>query len=225
MPRRLRIKNEFGKRSAGSGTIAPKNIYVISVASEGKTEEQYFDGIYDMDSSDIIKVERLEKSERYDKQSHPNHIIELLNERKEYWKEHGIEPNELWMVIDRDKQNVSKKQLNAIIEKCKEEGYNLAIYNPTFELWLLLHIANIEDYDKGILLSNSKERLKSKKRFIERELSKKLNGYSKNNLQFKRFESGINKAIKQAKDLHTDNEELIDKLGTSVCILVEKLTP
>ena len=118
MSRRLRIKNEFGKRSAESGTKDPKDIYVISIASEGKTEEQYFDGIHDMDSSDIIKIERLEKSEKYDKNSHPNHIIELLNERKEHWKEHGIEPNELWMVIDRDKKNVSEVQLNAIIEKC-----------------------------------------------------------------------------------------------------------
>ena len=86
-----------------------------------------------------------------------------------------------------------------------------------------MHIADIENYDKDTLLENLKPSVRARKRFIEKELSDKLNGYSKSNLQFKRFESGIKTAIKQAKGLQTDNTELIDKLGTSVCLLVEKL--
>lgn len=221
MTGRLRIINEFGKRDIDSESQDAKEIYLISIASEGKTEEQYFDGIHDLGSSEIIKVERLEKSDDTDTKSHPNHVIELLDERKEYWKEHGIEANELWMVVDRDKQNVSEKQLNTIITKCNQEGYNLALSNPTFELWLLLHLTDLQEYSADDLLSNVK--VNKSRRFIEKELLTILKGYNKKNLKFYRFESGIKDAIQRAKELPTENESLVEKLGTSVCVLVEKL--
>lgn len=223
MPSRLRVKNIFGERPVESESIPFKSFYVISIAGEGKTEEQYFDGISDLENSGLIKIERLEKLDESDTKSHPIHVIELLNERKELWEAHGIEPNELWMVVDRDKQNVSREQLASIIENCKTEGYNLALSNPTFEFWLLLHVTNIDAYNHDILLANHKASVKSKKRFIEKELSSLLGGYNKNDIRFERFEPGIKNAIQRAKKLSNDNELLIDELGTSVCLLVEKL--
>ena len=221
MPGRLRIINEFGKRAIESESQNAKEVYLISIASEGKTEEQYFDGIHDLDSSEIIKVERLEKSDKTDTKSHPNHVIDLLDERKEYWTEHGIEASELWMVVDRDRQNVSKEQLISIIDKCKLEGYNLALSNPTFEFWLLLHITDLQKYSVDDLLNN--EKVNKTRRFIDKELSIILNGYNKKNLKFERFEDGIKDAISRAKEMQTNNRNLIDELGTSVCLLVEKL--
>lgn len=176
-----------------------------------------------MGNSDLIIIERLEKLDNSDTKSHPNHVIELLNERKEQWEAHGIEPNELWMVVDRDRQNVSREQLTSIIDLCKTEGYNLALSNPTFEFWLLLHITSTDTYDHDLLLVNPKVTVKSKKRFIEKELSSLLGGYNKNNIRFERFEPGIKDVIQRAKDLSHENELLIDELGTSVCVLVEKL--
>ncbi len=221
MAGRLRIKNKFGKRSIESESQETKEVYIISIASEGKTEEQYFDGIHDMDTGNIVKVERLEKLDDTDTKSHPNHVIDLLDERKEHWEEHGIAPNELWMVVDRDKQNVSEEQLNAIIEKCAVNGYNLALSNPTFEFWLLLHIKDSSEYSKEVLLNNDK--VNKKRRFIDKELSILLNGYSKKEIKFEKFESGIKIAIERAKNLTTDNTELLNELGTSVCLLVEKI--
>lgn len=223
MASRLRIKNTFGERPVESSTRTAKSLYVISIAGEGKTEEQYFDGIYDLYRSELIRIERLEKANETDTKSHPNHVIELLDERKEYWEAHGVEPNELWMVVDRDKQNVSKDQLNEIVEKCRIEGYNLALLNPTFEFWLLLHLTSIELYDKELLLSNPKATVKSKKRYLEKELSKLLGGYNKNKLHFEKFEQGIKDAVGRAKELSVDNMTIIDELGTSVCLLVEKI--
>jgi hypothetical protein len=165
----------------------------------------------------------LEKADVTDTRSHPNHVIELLDERKEYWEAHGVEPNELWMVVDRDKQNVSKVQLNEIVKKCKTEGYNLALSNPTFEFWLLLHLVSIESYDKELLLSNPKDNVNSKKRYLEKELSRLLGGYNKNKLQFEKFKQGIIDAVSRAKELPVDNLDIINNLGTSVCLLIEKL--
>ncbi len=223
MERRLRIKNIFGKREMESESRHPKEVYVISIASEGKTEEQYFDGINKMISNDIVKMDRLEKMESYNRDSHPNHIIKLLDERMEYWEQYGIEPNELWMVVDRDIQNIGESQLKNIINQCQERGYNLAVSNPTFEFWLLLHLIDIDDYNKAELLENKKERTKSRKRYIDMRLSELLDGYRKKNIKFKDFAQGINKAIEQAKKLPTDNSKLLSELGTSVCLLVEKL--
>lgn len=223
MPSRLRIKNIFGERPVKSSSRSAKVLYVISIAGEGKTEEQYFDGIYDLNNSELIRIERLEKADETDTKSHPNHVVALLDERKKYWEAHGVEPNELWMVVDRDKQNVLKDQLIAIIEHCKKEGYNLALSNPTFEFWLLLHLTSIDLYDKELLLANPKATAKNTKRYLEKELSKLLGGYNKNKLIFDKFEPGIKNAIKRAKELSTDNSTLIDELGSSVCILVEKL--
>lgn len=125
------------------------------------------------------------------------------------------------MVVDRDKQNVSAEQIDSIIEKCNIEGYNLALSNPTFEFWLLLHLKDAKEYQHEILLNN--EKVNKSRRFIDKELSNILGGYSKKKLQFERFESGIKDAINRAKELAIDNVELKDKLGTSVCLLVEKL--
>ena len=221
MAGRLRVINEFGKRAIESESQDTKEVYLVSIASEGKTEEQYFDGIHDLDSSEIIKVERLEKEDDTDTKSHPNHVIELLDERKEYWQEHGIEANELWMVVDRDKQNVSEEQLNAIIDKCEKEGYNLALSNPTFELWLLMHKSDLKGYSKEELLNN--EKVNKTRRFIDKELSTILGGYNKKNLKFENFETGIKDAIQRANEFPTDNNSLLKELGTSVCVLVDKL--
>ncbi len=221
MAGRLRIKNDFGKRGLESGSREPKDVYIISIASEGKTEEVYFDGIKELDSSKIVKIDRLEKKDEADTKSHPKYVIELLDERKEYWKEYGVVSNELWMVIDRDKQNVSKEQLEEIIEKCDKEGYNLALSNPSFELWLLMHIVDLEKYSKEDLLENKK--VNKKRRFIEKELSNILTGYNKSNFKFDKFKGGIIDAIQRAEKLPTDNKCLITELGTSISFLVKKM--
>lgn len=151
MPARLRIVNVFGQRAVPSESVAPKDVYIISVAGEGKTEEQYFDGLKEISVDNTIWIDRLEKADETDTKSHPNYVLELLEEREKYWKEFGVESNELWMVV---------------------------------------------------------------------ELS---DGYNKNKLNFKKFESGIADAITRAKQLPVDNKILMNNLGTSVCILVEKL--
>ncbi|OQX97074.1 MAG: hypothetical protein B6I24_09945 [Bacteroidetes bacterium 4572_128] len=221
MPNRLRPRNIFGERERKQESIIPKDIFVISIASEGKTEEQYFDSLSEKLNNKIIKIDRLIRDDERDTKSHPIHIIDLLDERVENWREHGAEANELWMVVDRDKQNVSKEQLERIFSKCKEKGYNIALSNPTFELWLLFHITDIANYNKEKLLNN--EKVNKNRRFLDKELSNLNGGFKKNNLKFDDFYDGINDAIERAKELPTNNNELLNKLGTSVSILVEQI--
>lgn len=220
---RLRITNVFGERANPASVKKPKDVLIISIAGEGKTEEIYFDGIKEKVISDIIIIERLEKIDPIDTLSHPKHVFELLMERKRRWVEYGASPDELWMVIDRDEQNVTSVQLKKIIEECSKESFNLALSNPNFELWLLLHLTEIDHYEKQMLLRNKKDRKRSKKRFLEKEIGRLSKGYKKGNLQFQKFESGISVAINRAKKMPLDNLLLIDDLGTTVCLLVDKI--
>ena len=121
MPGRLRILNVFGQRAVPSESVPPNDVYIISVAGEGKTEEQYFDGIKSISSGNAIWIDRLEKADETDTKSHPNYVLELMEEREKYWKEFGVESNELWMVVDRDEQSVSKIQLEELIQKCHKK--------------------------------------------------------------------------------------------------------
>ena len=99
----------------------------------------------------------------------------------------------------------------------------MALSNPTFEFWLLLHITSIENYDPEKLLANPKLTKRAKKRYLETLLAELTGGYNKNKLKFDKFEPGIADAITRAKQLPVDNKILMNNLGTSVCILVEKI--
>lgn len=223
MPGRLRIVNVFGQRAVPTESVAPKDVYIISIAGEGKTEEQYFDGLKEKFSNSAIWIDRLEKADEAGTKSHPFYVLELLEEREKYWLEFGVESNELWMVVDRDHQNVNIVQLEEIIKSCENKGYNLALSNPAFEFWLLLHITSIDNYDQVKLLANPKPSAKSKKRYLENLLSELTGGYKKNKINFDKFEGGIVDAINRAKQLPVDNKILMNKLGTTVYILVEKI--
>lgn len=223
MYRRLRVQKPFGERLVPSEARSPKPVYVISIAGEGKTEEQYFDGISDLVTDGLIYIERLQKEESTDTKSHPKYVLELLIERSERWKEYGVSADELWMVVDRDKQNVSTEQLQQIINECDKLGFMLALSSPAFELWLLLHFTDLRDYNKQTIFENPKLRGKSKKRYLDTEIAKIAKGYSKRKINFTKFKPGIKDAIKRAKMFPLDNLRLLGEPGTTVCLLVEKL--
>ncbi len=88
---------------------------------------------------------------------------------------------------------------------------------------MLLHLTELDDYDLNTIFENPKLKSKSKKRYLDNEISKLAGGYNKTKLNFARFEPGIPKAIARSKNLPLDNMILIDQPGTTVCLLVEKL--
>jgi succinylglutamate desuccinylase len=77
-------------------------------------------------------------------------------------------------------------------------------------------------YDKEIILSNPKATVKSKKRYLEKELSKLLGGYNKNKLHFEKFEQGIKDAVSRAKELSVDNLTIIDELAQAFVYSLRK---
>jgi hypothetical protein len=59
-----------------------------------------------------------------------------------------MEDDRVWLVIDKDRW--SEKQLMLVQRACSDKGWNLAITNPCFELWLYLHYTELpEDYSSN----------------------------------------------------------------------------
>ena len=216
-----RLKKPFGQRSDQSQSREPARIFVI--ATEGdKTEPAYFNGLKayseELGMKDKVIVEVLEKEDPTDNKSAPQHVKDLLDE---YVRDYGIEHEELWMVVDREQQESRKPVLKEIITACKNARYNVALTNPCFEFWLLLHLPDISQYSEEELLNNRK--INKTRRFIDKQLSKRLRGYDKSNLKFEKFWPHLETAIKQASLFANNLDDIIDKLGTNVHVLVESI--
>ena len=141
-----------------------KGVLVQEVQTELRKNKTYLsDDQNELGIDSLIKIELLE---RIDTNSSPSWVLSLLEEYKDVY---GVNPEDrLWMIIDRDIHNNSEMAINQVINDCKKNGFKIAITNPCFELWLLLHcIKSFDTYDKNTLLENPKKRIKSRKRYIE----------------------------------------------------------
>jgi RloB-like protein len=219
------------------GASAPKSnirepFRYFVIASEGAdTERIYFEQLkITLEKEDLmdkrIRIEYLERVTEQERteSSHKSVIAQLDKYRKTY---HLQQNDELWLVIDRDKQNNPIKNISNIATTCQQKGYFLALSNPNFELWLLLHVKDLSDYSEvqqQNLFENRK--VNSTKRFIEWELAQCLDGYDKSNYDVNKLLSHVEKAIRQAQQLDLNREDrwIEGRLGTRVYQLVERLT-
>ncbi len=175
-----------------------KKMFVV--ASEGaKTEPQYFKMLNTVSS--VVHLKCLKNKHN----SSPEGVLRLM---KGHIKSEGLKnTDEAWLVIDRD--SWTEQQINQLYSwSLQEANYNLALSNPKFEYWLLLHFEN----GSRVSSMNCSERLK-----------KYLPDYNKD-IQENKIKSKIPQAIERAKE--KDSPECQDwprRIGTTVYRLVEKL--
>lgn len=173
-----------------------KPLYVI--ATEGEvTEKIYFNGAFRRKN---IRMPILATKKG---NSSPEKVLKRLNK---YKTKYAASSDELWLVIDRD--NWNKNTLSAIEKECKARGFNLAISNPCFELWLLLH----QNKPKQPLTASE----------CDKELKKLIKGYNKSKFNIDCIVENISQAIEHAKVLD-NNKNIQDAPSTKVFKLVEKL--
>ena len=200
------------------------------VASEGAdTERIYFQGLQDSliekgIYDTLIKLEFLERKTEKERalSSHKAVLKQLDDYKKKYQLDNR---DELWLVIDRDKQNNPVKNIADIAQNCLQKGYFLALSNPNFEFWLLLHLKDLTQYSKTELDKLHDKKAGESKSVLEKELSALLGGYNKSKYGIEKILPFIDKAILQAKDLDTNSEDrwIEDRLGTRVYLLVERI--
>ena len=176
-----------------------RKLYLI--ATEGrKTEMLYFAMFNSQEATIHIQI----LPSKY-KTSPP----QVLNRAKKYVKQEQLKKNdEIWIVIDRD--SWEREQLEEVFEGCQKFKYNLAVSNPLFEYWLLLHFEN----GKGI--KSSKE--------CSLRLQKFLPHFEKGRLEITKIIPRIQNAIQhaEAKD-KPPCQKWPDSNGSTVYRLVKKL--
>ena len=91
--------------------------------------------------------------------------------------------DQVWCVYDVDQFNVGKPGREAVRRR-----FELAVSDPCFELWLLLHHEDCTAFQSGY-------------RDLERRLKKHVANYDKSRLDFAAYADGVAAAIRRAEKL------------------------
>ncbi len=209
-------KRIFSPRKRLSGFRDAK---LIIIAAEGnKTEKKYFEDVAIHFHNPKIHIEVIEKVSTA---SAPEHVLRLLDDFSNKYK---LRKNydELWLVIDFDRWG--ERKLSKIAKLSSQKKYNMAVSNPCFELWLLLHLKSLDDYNENTLKEFIENKKIGNKTRLDIELTNLLGGYNKYNLDTTLFLNHVNEAIQEAMrlDIHPEHR-WPNNLGTRVYILVEKV--
>lgn len=212
-------KRQFPKRVRISGVRDAK---LIIIATEGsKTEPRYFREMASQKyyPNSRVKVWILEKED--DTASSPEHVLRELDRYKdEFYVE---EDDELWLVIDLD--NWGDGKIAQVASLCQQKNYKLAVSNPCFELWLLLHIRTLEEYTPQELEDfQNNQKTDSNRTPLESELLDILGEYNKSNIKVECFLPHVEEAIDraQALDLHPEHR-WTNSLGSRVYQVAKKI--
>jgi hypothetical protein len=121
-PRRRSFQRPSGKRRY-------RKLFIIAVEGT-KTEPQYF-ALFNNQQS-IIQVNCL-------KGNHGSSPPQVLKRMEDHLKKETLrKSDEAWLVVDKDQWTEAQlTQLHAWSQK--NDNYSLALSNPKFEYWLLLH--------------------------------------------------------------------------------------
>lgn len=114
---------------------------LIVIASEGKeTERIYFKALAKEYTNPRVHVHILKRRENEQNNSSPEHVLKQLNDYKRLYELES--DDELWLVIDRDRW--TDAMLSYVAKECAQDYYlHVAMSNPCFELWLLLHLVDV----------------------------------------------------------------------------------
>jgi hypothetical protein len=206
------------------GFVDAEKMFVLSY--EGSvSEKKYFE---DFRRSALFKnsgfIEIISLKRPSGRGSDPISVKKLLHEAKKEYR--FKETDEFWLIIDRDDWEVIHHyNFDQLVADCKKENnFFLAMSNPCFEIWLLLHLKDINDFDeneKQRILVN--EKVSGSKKYIDKVLSEiQGRGYNKRpNPEV--FHPSTRIAFDRARELDKKNEPYPKHLGTHIYKLMEKL--
>jgi hypothetical protein len=164
-------------------------------------EHRYFD----IFKKDNLKIQiRVYPSE--ENRSSPNHVLAHLKRQLE--QENLYPDDEKWLVIDVDRYT---DHLREVAKECKDAGIELAVSNPCFEYWLLLH------YQEP--LRDQVEECRDIKPVLSRYMEadpNKSEGYDK------MFKQRAHDAVRRAKELDNSQDRWPQHNGSRVYRIIEK---
>jgi hypothetical protein len=194
------------KRPLDRSTGVLRDANLIVIASEDTyAVRQYFDFF----RSNRIQFKVLETDEG---KSAPEHVLARIDA---YMSEYEIgEGDEFWLILDCDHwiNSGHVKNLIYVMRECRRKGIRIALSNPCFELWLLLHFAEFPT-EKKLTRPQIEKRIRVGAGLYDKAKVYKLP------LDNER----VRAAIGRSKANQSATSEIPDGLQTSVHCIIEEL--
>jgi len=218
-------ERNFGQPTYQQQEEEPTRVVIISCEGTN-TEPEYFEAIKEKLKDNISSLIEIELAPKPSNASEPKDVLDNLEafvEKYDFNKGH----DSLWLVCDREKviaRKTGKRGLLEVIPLCEAKGYSIALLNPLFEFWLLLHLVDITTYNKDTLFEN--EKISAKKRYLDQELTNILGVYNKKKGKFNKdivSLDNVKRAIKQEKLFENDLTKIMDTLGGNLSSLINEI--
>ncbi len=197
---------------------------LIVIASEGKdTERIYFKALAKEYTNPRVHVHILKRSEDEKNNSSPEHVLEQLNE---YKCQYELEADdELWLVTDKD--HWTEAMLSRVATECMQDvSMHMALSNPCFELWLLLHLVDVSSLtpEEQLLWMENRRKSKSSNPYLKVLLRQKMGSYHESAYDVLTLIQHVEVAIERARLLDKNPADRWPQtLGTRVYLLAESV--
>lgn len=197
---------------------------LIVIAAEGKdTERIYFKALAKEYTNPRVHVHMLERCEHDQNNSSPSHVLQQLNNYKSQYELES--DDELWLVIDRD--HWTDAMLSTVAKECAQDDYlHVALSNPCFELWLLLHLVDATSLtpEEQLLWGENRKKAKNGEPYLKVRLRHEMGSYHESNYDAPMLIRNIEAAIKRARALDANPADRWPQtLGTRVYLLAESV--
>ena len=192
------------------------------ICEGANTEVFYFKKLIDLRKQlgihPLIDLCLLEKTEEDRNLSHPKRLLSFAEQQKD---DPSIafdkERDRMIVVIDTDVFESKPDEYPKIVAEAASYKDILAVTNPAFELFLLLHYENSYETDiqpiETQILENKKEH---GRRFIDRLFSQKSGMNSKTNSKIGDLATNIDVAVEQEQKLNQDIDQCHGKLTCNI---------
>lgn len=194
---------------------------LVVIAAEGReTENIYFEAMKRELSAENVHVEVLHRN---DNNSNPDNVLSQLQNFKD---EYNIdEDDELWVVVDRDRWR--EKTLSTVAKYChNDSNLKFCVSNPCFELWLLLHLEDVNVYSTKDLqsLTDNKKVKRNGPTWLKNRMKSLMGTYHESNYDVGKLLPYVDKAIERAKSLDSNpKDRWPQRVGTRVYLLAKSI--
>jgi len=197
------------------------------------TEKYYFKRLIDLrkqlNISPFIDIIFLEKTGKDIGSSSPKSLIALADDFiKKNKNKFDVNFDKIILVFDLDIYENDNEEFQKIIYDTNKKGYMLAVTNPSFELFLLLHKENslndiIIPNEQNIVKNEWVGKNKNRKRFINDLFYKTFNFDPKSSDKVKAFVEDVAIAISQEQRINNDYTNSHNRLTSNIGKTIEKI--
>lgn len=196
-----------------------EDLYALVSQFEEDTDFSYDDLIKSLESFFEGRPKIIEAISKTEKVVEVVEQIDALSNISTYKK--GFD--NICIILDRDKKSFTERQLESVIEICKENNFFLGLTNPCFEFYLLLHLSDGSDYSVKDLLENKK--ITTKKTYAHVALMQEYIKITTDKIYKKsKYDPGL--FLSRIDDLYENSKEFpinIDNLNSNVGSLIPEM--